>query len=45
VGSAAAVNARLAQGFQFIALTSDEGFLRSGATGAFNKVSKDRKVS
>ena len=44
VGSPEAVNERIVQGFQFIALSSDEGFLRSMASAALNKVSKDRKV-
>ncbi|MDP6448844.1 MAG: aldolase/citrate lyase family protein [Dehalococcoidales bacterium] len=45
VGSAEAVNERITQGFQFIALTGDDGFLRSAALAAVNKVNKDRKVS
>ncbi|MFQ5997211.1 MAG: hypothetical protein ACE5KP_06280 [Dehalococcoidales bacterium] len=45
LASAEAVNERIAQGFQFIALSSDEGFLRSAASAALNKVSKERKVS
>jgi len=45
VGSPEAVNERIAQGFQFIGLSSDEGFLRSTASAAFSKVSKDRKIS
>ncbi len=45
VGSPEAVNERLAQGFQFIALASDERFLRSAASAAFSKVSKERKVA
>lgn len=45
VGSAEAVNQRIAEGFQFIDLSSDEGFLRSAASTAFNKVSKDRKIT
>ena len=45
VGSPEAVNQRIAQGFQFIALSSDEGFLRSAASVAFNKIVKDRKVT
>ena len=45
VGSPEAVNERLAQGFQFIGLASDERFLRSAASVAVNKVSKERKVA
>jgi len=45
VGSPEAVNERIAQGFQFIALSSDEGFLRGAASAAFNKVITDRKVA
>jgi len=41
VGSPEAVNQRIAQGFQFIAISSDEGFLRSAASVAFNKIVKD----
>jgi 4-hydroxy-2-oxoheptanedioate aldolase len=44
VGSAEAVNERIAQGFQFIALSSDEGLLRSAASSALSKVVTDRKV-
>jgi len=40
VGSPEAVNQRIAQGFQFIGLSSDEGFLRSAASVAFNKIVK-----
>jgi len=45
VGSPEAVNERIAQGFQFIALSSDEGFLRGAASAAFNKVITDKKVA
>ena len=45
VNSAEAANERITQGFQFIALSSEEGFLRSAASAAFNKVSKDRKIT
>ena len=45
VGSPEAVNEHIVQGCQFIALASDERFLRSAASAAFSKVSKDRKVS
>jgi len=45
VNTPEAVNERIAQGFKFIALTSDEGFLRGAALSAFSKVSQDRKVS
>ena len=45
VGSAEATNARLAQGFQFIGIGSDEGFLRSAASATLSKVSQNRKVS
>lgn len=45
VGSPEAANQRIAQGFQLIALSSDEGFLRSTASVAFNKIIKDRKVT
>jgi len=44
VGSAEAVNERIAQGFQFIGLSSDEGFVRSAASAALNKVVQDRRV-
>ncbi|NQT05691.1 MAG: 2,4-dihydroxyhept-2-ene-1,7-dioic acid aldolase, partial [Dehalococcoidia bacterium] len=44
VGSAEAVNERIAQGFKFIALSSDEGFLRNAASSALGNVVKDRKV-
>jgi len=44
VGSAEAVNERIAQGCQFIALSSDEGFLRGGASVALSKVAKDRSI-
>ncbi len=44
VGSAEAVNERIAQGFKFIALSSDEGFLRSAASSALGNVVKERKV-
>jgi len=44
VGSAEAVNERIAQGFKFIALSSDEGFLRSAASSVLGNVVKDRKV-
>jgi len=43
VGSAEAANERIAQGFQFIGLSSDEGFVRSAASSALSKVVKDRK--
>lgn len=42
--SAEAVNQRIAQGFKFIALGSDEAFLRGGAVAALGKVVKDRHV-
>lgn len=45
VGSPEAVNQRIAEGFRFIALSSDEGFLRSAASTAIGKVSPDRKAS
>jgi len=45
VGSSEAANQRIAQGFQFIGLSSDEGFLRSAASAAFNKIVKDRKAA
>ncbi len=44
VGSAEAANERIAQGFQFIGLSSDEGFVRSAASSALSKVVKDKKV-
>ena len=44
VGSPGAVGERIAQGFQFIGLGSDEGFLRSAASAALSKVGQDRKV-
>jgi len=44
VGSAEAANERIAQGFQFVGLSSDEGFVRSAAVSALSKVVKDRKV-
>ncbi len=45
VASPEAVNERISQGFQFIALGSDEGFLISAASAALNKVSKERQIS
>jgi 2-keto-3-deoxy-L-rhamnonate aldolase RhmA len=45
VGSAEAVNERIAQGFQFVALSSDEGFVRSAASSALSKIVKDRKIA
>jgi 4-hydroxy-2-oxoheptanedioate aldolase len=45
VGSAAAANERIAQGFQFIGLSSDEGFVRSAASSALSQVVKDRKAA
>jgi len=45
VGSPEAVNERIAQGCQFIALASDERFLRSAAQAALDKVTKDRRVA
>ena len=39
-----AANQRIEQGFQFITLGSDEGFLRSAASSALSKVKQDRKV-
>ena len=44
VGSPEAVKQRIAEGFQFIGLSSDESFLRSAASVAFNKIVGDRKV-
>jgi 4-hydroxy-2-oxoheptanedioate aldolase len=44
VGSAEAVNERIAQGCKFIGLSSDEGFLRSAGAAALGKVVKDRSV-
>ncbi len=40
VGSAEAANERIAQGFQFVGLSSDEGFIRSAAASALSKVVK-----
>lgn len=45
VGSPEAANQYIAQGVQFIDLGSDEGFLRSAASAALNKVVKDSKVA
>jgi len=45
VGSPEAVNQRIAQGFQFIALSSDADFLMNTASAAFNKIVKDRRVT
>ncbi len=45
VGSSEAVNERIAQGFKFIALSSDEGFMRSAAAAAVTKINPDRKVT
>jgi len=45
VGSPEAVNQRIAEGFQFIGLSSDEGFLRRAALEALSKVIKDRRVA
>ena len=45
VGSAEAVNERIAQGFQFIALSSDEGFVRGAASSALSKIINDRKIA
>lgn len=45
VTSADAVNQRITQGFKFIALGSDEAFLRSGATTSYSKISNNRLVS
>ncbi len=42
VSSPEAANQRIAQGFKFIGINSDEGFLTSAASAAFNKVSKER---
>jgi len=42
--SAEAVNHRIAQGFKFIALASDEAFLRGGAIATLGKVVKERHV-
>jgi len=44
VGGPEAVNERIAQGFQFIGLSSDEGFLRGAASAALKKVIRDRKA-
>ncbi|MFC1912084.1 HpcH/HpaI aldolase/citrate lyase family protein [Chloroflexota bacterium] len=44
VGSPEAANQRMEQGFQFIDLSSDEGFLRSAASSALGKVKQDRKI-
>ena len=40
VGSAEALNQRVAQGFRFIGLSSDEGFLRVAATSALQSVKR-----
>ena len=45
VGSAEAANERIAQGFQFVGLSSDEGFIRSAASSALNEVVKDRRIT
>jgi 4-hydroxy-2-oxoheptanedioate aldolase len=45
VGSAETANERIAQGFQLITLSSDEGFLKNGALAALNEVSQQRKLS
>jgi 4-hydroxy-2-oxoheptanedioate aldolase len=45
VGSAEAANERIAQGFKFIGLSSDEGFVRSAASSALSQVVKDRKAA
>ncbi len=45
VSSPEAVNERIAQGFQFIGLSSDESFMRSATSAALSKVSKDRRVT
>jgi len=45
VGSAEAANERIAQGFQFVGLSSDEGFIRSAASSALNQVVKKRKAA
>ncbi len=45
VGSPEAANERIAQGFRFIGLSSDEGFLISAASSALNKVTRDRQVN
>ena len=42
VSSPEAANQRITQGFQFIGLSSDEGFLRDAASAAFNNVVKVR---
>jgi 4-hydroxy-2-oxoheptanedioate aldolase len=44
VSTAEAVNERIAQGFQFIALSSDEGFLRGAISAALSKIAQDRRV-
>ncbi len=45
VGSPEAVNQRITEGFRFIALSSDEGFLRSAASTAIGKISADRSAA
>ncbi len=45
VGSPEAVNKCIAEGFKFIALSSDEGFMSSAASAAVGKISRDRKVA
>jgi len=45
VGSPEAVNQRIAEGFQFIALSSDEHFLRSTASASLSKLVRERKVT
>jgi 4-hydroxy-2-oxoheptanedioate aldolase len=41
VGNPEATNQRIAQGFKLVAVSSDEGFLRSAASAAYNKVTRN----
>lgn len=45
VDSPEAVNERIAEGFKFIGLSSDEGFMRSAASAAVSKINRDRKIT
>jgi len=45
VNSPEVANQRIAQGFQFVAVGSDEGFLRSATSTALSKVQQDRRLS
>jgi len=45
VGSPEAANQRIAQGFLFIGVSSDEGFLRSATSATLSKITTNRKVT